>query len=82
MKMNEFTVREQQTYDRFRFMRESSEVLLKLFEKDLKNVDALAVVLKMNGYKFETSQLSDFFNFRVRDPEILAALKDCLNKNS
>lgn len=80
MQKEENTAREQQTFERFSYMKDASEVLLEMFKKDFKSTDAIGVILKLNGYKFDSARLLNFFNFRLRDEEIVAAIKDCLTK--
>jgi len=74
------TIREQQSYDRILFMKKASEVLLNLFNKDFKSVEALSVLLRLNQYQFDNSRLLGFYNFRLRDEEVLKALEECLQK--
>lgn len=78
--MSENTARERQTQERFEFMHEASGVLLKFFEKGVKSSNALAVMLGVYGYQFKSSRLTYFFNFKVKDVELLSALQDCLTK--
>ena len=74
------SVREQQTYDRFLYMKKASELLLGLFNKDFKSVEALSVLLRINDFQFDSARLLNFYNFRLRDEEVLVALDECLKK--
>jgi len=81
-KKNKNTTREQQTYDRFLYMKKASEFLMELFDKGFKNSEALSVLLRINNYQFDSARLLNFYNFRLRDEEVLSALSECLKKLS
>lgn len=79
-KVFENTAREQQAFERFRFMRRATEVLLQYFDKGFKNSEAISTILKMNGYNVSERQILDYWNFRHRDEEITNALEICLER--
>lgn len=79
-KKNKNKTREQQTYDRFLYMKKASELLMELFDKGFKNSEALSAMLKINDFQFDSARLLNFYNFRLRDEEVLKALEECLQK--
>lgn len=78
--ISENTPREQQTMERFIFMREASLLLLRFFEKGVKTPNSLLVLLGVYGFKFDSVRMTHFFNFKIKDAEIMQALQECLTK--